>query len=48
MPMLDVRKQLDKEHDMIITQKIHVHAEQRENKQLTNFSYFILNLNIHV
>ena len=33
MPMLDVRKQLDKEQDMIITQKIHVHAEQRENKQ---------------
>ena len=31
--MLDVRKQLDKEQDMIITQKIRVHAEQRENKQ---------------
>jgi hypothetical protein len=31
--MLDVRKQLDKEQDMIITQKIRVHAEQRENEQ---------------
>ena len=33
MPMIDVRKQLDKEQDMIITQQIHLHAEQRENKQ---------------
>ena len=34
IPLLDVRKQIDKEQDMIkTTQNIHVHAEQRKNKK---------------